>query len=194
MLGHDGDDGIVPRLCRALFHRIEHEEATALGITHSTMQQRKVSYTVTISYIEIYNEQVRDLLVDKKEEKGLVVHLDPKLGPIIKDLKQKRVKSWEKVKDVLEVGERNRSTGATSMNERSSRSHAIIQVTIHQSEAVGKVRGTEVAKNLQSRINLVDLAGSEKILKSKVQGKGLTEAININKTLTTLGIPDLLRE
>ena len=136
----------------------------------------------------MYNEKVKDLTKPKgKDEKPLEVYQDPKAGPIVKGLSHTVVTNWEQVTALLQKGSMVRATGSTAMNDRSSRSHALVQLLLSQEEVIGTVGKKDIFRKRSSRINLVDLAGSEKISKSKVEGVGLTEATNINKSLTTLG-------
>eukprot|EP00667_Euglena_gracilis_P002583 EG_transcript_2589 len=181
MMGWDGDEGIIPRLSREVFARI--------GGTGDAVASRRIDYKVTLSFLEIYMDNVRDLTISKHnlESKSLTVFHDPKLGPIVKDLKHEPVTGWDDVRRILQFGNRQKTIRATAMNDRSSRSHVVIQLTITQTEVVGRVGRREVSKTRRSRLNLIDLAGSEKISKSKVEGQGMQEATNINKSLTTLG-------
>eukprot|EP00667_Euglena_gracilis_P002036 EG_transcript_2036 len=182
MMGWDGDEGLIPRLCREVFARIGGRGAEGPGAP-------RVSYSVTLSFLEIYMEGVCDLTIPKGNgaARNLSVYHDPQLGPIVKDLKCETVGGWDDVRRILQVGNRQKTIRATAMNDRSSRSHVVIQLTITQTEVVGRVGRREVSKTRRSRLNLIDLAGSEKISKSKVEGQGMQEAANINKSLTTLG-------
>eukprot|EP00993_Chasmostoma_nieuportense_P007690 NODE_953_length_1746_cov_2.918468_g893_i0.p1 GENE.NODE_953_length_1746_cov_2.918468_g893_i0~~NODE_953_length_1746_cov_2.918468_g893_i0.p1 ORF type:complete len:421 (+),score=126.46 NODE_953_length_1746_cov_2.918468_g893_i0:372-1634(+) len=192
MMGYEGQDrGITPRLCEALFEEIDlREEGTAdLQCSHGT--RKKVTHSVTISFLEIYNEKVLDLLAHRRRghshDQALPVMTDPVLGPVVKGLSLIRVNTWEEVEANFDRGQENRSTAATAMNDRSSRSHAVVQLNLLQTETVGVVAGKELNKDRRSRMNLVDLAGSEKVAKSKVVGANLKEAIGINQSLTCLG-------
>nr|XP_060631993.1 kinesin-like protein KIFC3 [Anolis sagrei ordinatus] len=138
-------------------------------------------YSVSLCMVEIYNEGIRDLLTKDSPEK-----LDVKLNPDgsgqvhVPGLTSLEVKSLREIKKILSLGKRNRATSCTHMNERSSRSHALLTVTIV---------GTEVASGtkLTGKLNLVDLAGSERVWKSGAQGERLKEAQNINRSLLALG-------
>eukprot|EP00670_Eutreptiella_braarudii_P013675 CAMPEP_0174338186 /NCGR_PEP_ID=MMETSP0810-20121108/22952_1 /TAXON_ID=73025 ORGANISM="Eutreptiella gymnastica-like, Strain CCMP1594" /NCGR_SAMPLE_ID=MMETSP0810 /ASSEMBLY_ACC=CAM_ASM_000659 /LENGTH=806 /DNA_ID=CAMNT_0015458155 /DNA_START=30 /DNA_END=2446 /DNA_ORIENTATION=+ len=180
--------GLIPRLCEALFERIHEAEDACKDITMTQGANRKVEYKVTLSYLEIYNEKVQDLLTPKRaREEELKVLYDPKTGPTVKGLKSVEVKTWEAVNRQFEIGSEQRSVAATAMNAVSSRSHAVVQIVMHQTEIVAFINGKPKIVNRESRINLVDLAGSEKVQKSQVQGQGLKEAIGINQSLTCLG-------
>nr|XP_034980504.1 kinesin-like protein KIFC2 [Zootoca vivipara] len=138
-------------------------------------------YSVSLSMVEIYNEVIRDLLAREPQEK-----LDVKLNPDgsgqlhVPGLTSVEVHSLRQIKKMLSLGKRNRATYATNMNERSSRSHALLTVNI---------TGTELASGTQvtGKLNLVDLAGSERVWKSGAQGERLKEAQSINKSLLALG-------
>ncbi|KAM9306024.1 kinesin-like protein KIFC3 [Gastrophryne carolinensis] len=139
------------------------------------------SYDVTLSMVEIYNEVIRDLLARDPQEK-----LDIKLNPDgsgqlhVPGLTCKEVKSFRHIKKLLSLGKRTRATFCTNMNERSSRSHALLTVTI---------RGQELSTGALTtgKLHLVDLAGSERVSKSGAEGERLKEAQNINRSLLALG-------
>eukprot|EP00667_Euglena_gracilis_P001120 EG_transcript_1120 len=188
--------GLIPRLCNTLFAEIGQREDATRDIRHTTGAARKVSHKVELSYVEIYMEKFKDLLDGRRshgEGPQLELYHDPKLGPVVRGVQTKAVRTWPEVERLIEAGFRSRHTATTAMNAASSRSHAILQLTLTQTEALGTVGAREIVKTRRSRINLVDLAGSEKISKSEVQGQNQKEAININKSLTTLGrVIDLL--
>ncbi|XP_074824584.1 kinesin-like protein KIFC3 isoform X2 [Natator depressus] len=146
--------------------------------------QRKASdwgYTITVSVAEIYNEALRDLLGKEPQEK-----LDIKLCPdgsgqlYVPGLTEFQVRSVEDINKVFEFGHSNRVTEYTSLNEHSSRSHALLIVT---------VRGLDYSTGLRTtgKLNLVDLAGSERVGRSGAEGSRLREAQYINKSLSALG-------
>eukprot|EP00906_Rhabdomonas_costata_P026594 RCo037891 len=184
MMGQPDNAGIIPRLCQLMFDRINNERAASQGTDG-------VESTVAVSFLEIYNEKVLDLLAKTGKghsfDKPLPVMTDPEKGPVVKGLTVTPVSSWAEVEAVLTHAQQNRSTASTLMNLESSRSHAIVQLSMTRAEIYGKVGNKEVRREKRSRINLVDLAGSEKVLKSGVTGANLKEAININQSLTCLG-------
>nr|CAH8847563.1 unnamed protein product [Trichobilharzia regenti] len=141
-----------------------------------------VRFLVRVSYLEIYNEEVRDLL-GKDQTASLDVKERPDIGVYVKDLSSFVVHSPNEMDKLMSFGNKNRVTGATNMNEHSSRSHAIYTVTIECSE------NTEKNKALirQGKLHLVDLAGSERQAKTGATGKRLQEANKINLSLATLG-------
>jgi len=184
----DSERGLIPRLCEAIFERIEDAEAACQNLAMTQGKVRKVEHTVTLSYLEIYNEKILDLLTPKgKAEEELKVQFDPIAGPTVKGLKIVDVDSWREVKHQFKIGTDHRTVAATAMNLVSSRSHAVVQLTMTQKEIVALIKGKPKVVVRQSRINLVDLAGSEKVSKSLVTGQQLKEAIGINQSLTCLG-------
>ena len=160
--------GIVPRVFDHIFNTIE---GTAT-----------VQYLVSCSMIELYNEDVFDLLKSKSREK-LDLKEKPGEGFFVKDLSVYDMKSAKECMGMLEAGSRNRKTGETLMNKDSSRSHSIFSIIIETSEK------TEDGKELlrKGKLNLVDLAGSERQTKTKATGQALEEAKKINLSLVCLG-------
>lgn len=135
--------------------------------------------TIAVSLLEVYNEQIRDLLSDNKSEEKLDVKMG-EFGNYVPGLTQVNVDSIEAVMRLITLADRNRSSSTTNMNEHSSRSHMILTCYI-TSEFIP----TGVIS--RGKLNLVDLAGSERIDKSGAQGQALKEAQNINKSLSALG-------
>ncbi|CAJ0610426.1 unnamed protein product [Cylicocyclus nassatus] len=174
MMGTAEQPGIIPRLCNEVFRRI-HET------TCETLQ-----YKVEVSYMEIYNERVRDLLDPKKSNKHhLKVREHKILGPLVDGLSILAVDSYQQIASLIEEGNKSRTVAATNMNAESSRSHAVFNITLTQilKDVEKDFTGEKVAK-----ISLVDLAGSERAGKTGAMGKRLEEGGNINKSLTTLGM------
>ncbi|PIO30414.1 hypothetical protein AB205_0169980 [Aquarana catesbeiana] len=155
----------------------------SLRALYQEMEARKGlwSYEVTLSMVEIYNEVIRDLLSRDPQDK-----LDIKLNPDgsgqlhVPGLTSMEVKSFRHIKKLLALGRRNRATFCTNMNEHSSRSHALLTITITGREFNSGAITT-------GKLNLVDLAGSERVCKSGAEGERLKEAQNINKSLLALG-------
>lgn len=165
------DPGLLQRITEALFERKKtHEEA-------DTENQLKV----TCSYLEIYNEKLRDLL--DPSEKKLKVYATKKQGVFVKNLQTVLCESYDDILQLLKDGKKLRIVASTKMNAQSSRSHAIF--TIHYEEK--RVEGTK-KKIIKSKINIVDLAGSERANKTGATGARLKEGSNINKSLTYLGL------
>ncbi|XP_036387626.1 kinesin-like protein KIF3B [Megalops cyprinoides] len=149
--------------------------------THISRSQNQ-QYLVRASYLEIYQEEIRDLLFkDQVRRLELKERLDT--GVYVKDLSSYVTKSVTEIEHVMNVGNLNRSVGATNMNEHSSRSHAIFIITVECSEL-----GPDGQNHIRvGKLNLVDLAGSERQSKTGVQGERLKEATKINLSLSTLG-------
>ncbi|KAI8476435.1 MAG: kinesin-like protein FLA10 [Monoraphidium minutum] len=149
-------------------------------------------FLVRASYLEIYNEDIRDLL-SKSPEAKLELKETPDRGVYVKDLMQFVVKGVPEISSVLQVGKKNRSVGATMMNQDSSRSHSIFTITIETTErsgAGGEAGAAAAAADGHIRVgklNLVDLAGSERQSKTGATGDRLKEGIKINLSLTALG-------
>uniref|UniRef100_A0AC11E9V1 Kinesin family member C3 n=1 Tax=Ovis aries TaxID=9940 RepID=A0AC11E9V1_SHEEP len=155
----------------------------ALRLLFSEVQEKASDweYTITVSAAEIYNEALRDLLGQEPQEK-LEIRLCPDgSGQLyVPGLTEFQVQSVEDINKVFEFGHTNRTTEFTNLNEHSSRSHALLIVT---------VRGVDCSTGLRTtgKLNLVDLAGSERVGKSGAEGSRLREAQHINKSLSALG-------
>ncbi|XP_072276174.1 kinesin-like protein KIF14 [Pyxicephalus adspersus] len=177
MMGFDEEVGIIPRFCNQLFSRIQ-----------ATKQQ--VSSHLEMSYFEVYNEKIHDLLVFKadseQKKQALRVREHPLLGPYVEDLSTNVVSSFQDIQSWLELGNKQRATAATGMNDKSSRSHSVFTLILTQTKTE-VVDGEEHDHRITSRINLVDLAGSERCASAKTNGDRLKEGISINKSLLTLG-------
>ncbi|KAM4612456.1 kinesin-like protein KIF3B [Discoglossus pictus] len=149
--------------------------------THISRSQNQ-QYLVRASYLEIYQEEIRDLL-SKDQTKRLELKERPDTGVYVKDLSSFVTKSVKEIEHVMSVGNQNRSVGSTNMNEHSSRSHAIFMITIECSEI-----GLDGENHIRvGKLNLVDLAGSERQTKTGAQGERLKEATKINLSLSALG-------
>ncbi|XP_061076070.1 kinesin-like protein KIF3B [Conger conger] len=149
--------------------------------THISRSQNQ-QYLVRASYLEIYQEEIRDLLF-RDQSHRLELRERPDTGVYVKDLSSFVTKSVAEIEQVMNVGNQNRSVGATNMNEHSSRSHAIFVVTVECSE-LGPDRQNHIRVG---KLNLVDLAGSERQSKTGVRGERLKEAAKINLSLSALG-------
>ncbi|XP_053099884.1 kinesin-like protein KIF13A isoform X2 [Hemicordylus capensis] len=173
MMGNTEQLGLIPRLCCALFQRITSEE----NDSHT--------FKVEVSYMEIYNEKVRDLLDPKGSRQSLKVREHKVLGPYVDGLSQLAVTSFEDIESLMSEGNKSRTVAATNMNEESSRSHAVFNIIITQTlyDLQSGNSGEKVSK-----VSLVDLAGSERVSKTGAAGERLKEGSNINKSLSTLGL------
>ncbi|XP_003389109.2 PREDICTED: kinesin-like protein KIF3A [Amphimedon queenslandica] len=162
--------GIIPNSFAHIFGRIHKCEG-------------ETKFLVRVSYLEIYNEEVRDLL-NKKSKEALKIRERPDVGVYVKDLLSFVVKDTEEMEKLMSIGNKNRAFGATDMNERSSRSHTIFSITVEQSQM-----GPDKKEHVRmGKLHLVDLAGSERLSKTGATGVRKDEAASINRSLTNLGI------
>ncbi|XP_030014464.1 kinesin-like protein KIFC3 isoform X2 [Sphaeramia orbicularis] len=154
----------------------------ALKQLFNVIEERKDmwTYTVTVSSVEIYNEVLRDLLSKDGEKLDIKINPDGTGQLHVPGLRVIEVKSFQHIKKILATARRNRITFGTQMNQHSSRSHALLCIT---------VEGTDLASGSKTtgKLNLVDLAGSERVWKSGAEGERLKEAQNINRSLLSLG-------
>ncbi|KYQ58267.1 Kinesin-like protein KIF13A, partial [Trachymyrmex zeteki] len=166
MMGSGDNKGIIPRLCDNLFDMIAKQQSSEL------------SYKVEVSYMEIYNEKVHDLLDPKPNKQSLKVREHNVLGPYVDGLSQLAVTSFQDIDNLMAEGNKSRTVAATNMNSESSRSHAVFSVILTQTltDLKSGVSGEKV-----SRMSLVDLAGSERAVKTGAVGDRLKEGSNINK-------------
>ncbi|XP_063219921.1 kinesin-like protein KIF13A isoform X3 [Bacillus rossius redtenbacheri] len=173
MMGGQDSKGIIPRLCDSLFDLIAKKQSTEL------------TYKVEVSYMEIYNEKVHDLLDPKTNKSTLKVREHNVLGPYVDGLSRLAVTSFQDIDNLMAEGNKSRTVAATNMNSESSRSHAVFSVVLTQTltDIRSGVSGEKV-----SHMSLVDLAGSERAVKTGAVGERLKEGSNINKSLTTLGL------
>ncbi|XP_075459658.1 kinesin-like protein KIF1B isoform X20 [Ascaphus truei] len=163
--------GIIPQLCEDLFEKINDNN------------EDDVSFSVEVSYMEIYCERVRDLLNPKNKGKPACAGA-PLLGPYVEDLSKLAVTSYTDIADLMDAGNKARTVAATNMNETSSRSHAVFTIVFTQKKLDVD---TNLSTEKVSKISLVDLAGSERADSTGAKGTRLKEGANINKSLTTLG-------
>jgi hypothetical protein len=162
--------GIIPNSFKHIFDRI-----------HSNHTREK-QFLARASYLEIYNEEVRDLL-SKDPTNRLELKENADHEVYVKDLTTIVVKSAGEMDAVLQAGKKNRQTGATLMNQTSSRSHSVFTITVETSEV-----GSDGESHIRvGKLNLVDLAGSERQSKTGATGQRLKEATKINLSLTALG-------
>ncbi|CAH1099428.1 unnamed protein product [Psylliodes chrysocephalus] len=165
-VGNPDHQGIIPNIFSHIFAQI-------------TLAKNDYSYAVTVTYLEIYNEEIRDLLSETPERK-LTLRERPKLGVYITDLLGFTVNSLEAVTEILMKGNKNRATSSTKLNDISSRSHAIFTILV-------ETKNNLTGKRTFGKINLVDLAGSERVNKTQATGDRLREAGKINLSLSVLG-------
>ncbi|KAH8705363.1 kinesin-like protein [Talaromyces proteolyticus] len=173
MMGTPERPGLIPRTCEDLFQRID--EAQSVDTT----------YNVRVSYFEVYNEHVRDLLVPRTEPPHyLKIRESPTDGPYVKDLTDVPVRSFADVMNWMRKGDMSRTVASTKMNDTSSRSHAVFTIVLKQ---IHHDLASDETTERTARIRLVDLAGSERAKATEATGQRLREGSNINKSLTTLG-------
>ncbi|VDO66860.1 unnamed protein product, partial [Heligmosomoides polygyrus] len=166
VIGDQTMQGIIPRIVQDIFN-------------HIYTMDTELEFHIKVSYFEIYNEKIRDLL--DPEKVNLSIHEDKNRVPYVKGATERFVGSPDEVLQTIEDGKSNRMVAVTNMNEHSSRSHSVFLITVKQEHQATK-------KQLAGKLYLVDLAGSEKVSKTGAQGTVLEEAKNINKSLTALGI------
>lgn len=176
MIGSQYDPGVIPQMVRDIMTQREE------------LVRQKINCEVHFSYVEIYNEKVKDLLDGSKVCR---VREHPVTGPFVENLTQAAVDSFEVFCGFLERGNAHRMTAATKMNDTSSRSHAVLTFTLKQTRFLDDT-GMDVGdavEEMVSNIKLVDLAGSERLAKTQVFGQAdrMREGVLINKSLTVLG-------
>ncbi|XP_021058289.1 chromosome-associated kinesin KIF4A-like [Mus pahari] len=160
--------GVIPRVIQLLFKEME--------------EKRDSEFSLRVSYLEIYNEEILDLLCSPCERAPQIhIREDPKAGIKTVGLTEKTVSVASDMVSCLEQGNNARTVAATAMNSQSSRSHAIFTVSIRQRKK------TDKTGSFHSKLCLVDLAGSERQKKTKAEGDRLREGININRGLLCLG-------
>lgn len=164
--------GMIPRAVRQVF-----DSAKAMEVDGW-------SFKLSASFLEIYNESVRDLLVDSrkasgKEEYRITYNNDTTMC-VVSDLTVVDVQDEHQVQQLIEKSMKNRATAATKANERSSRSHSVFRLMIEG-------RNSTTGQTLNGLLNLIDLAGSERLNQSKAEGDRLRETKHINKSLSALG-------
>lgn len=164
------NEGMIPRAVQQIFY------------SSNRLREKGWEYEMHASFLEIYNETVRDLLDPKNANtKKCDVKHDAETGQTtVTNLLVLRVRTPEKVAELLQVASKNRASASTNMNERSSRSHSVFQLRI-----TGK--NIHSGAQISGLLNLIDLAGSERLATSGASGDRLTETKNINKSLSTLG-------
>lgn len=173
MMGTKEQPGLIPRTCKDLFERID------------AVEEPNITYNVRVSYFEVYNEHVRDLLVPRTDPPHyLKIRESPTEGPYIKDLTDAPVKSIHEIMRYMAAGDASRTTASTKMNDTSSRSHSVFTIMLKQ---IHHDMETDETTERTARIRLVDLAGSERAKATEATGQRLREGSNINKSLTTLG-------
>ncbi|XP_067941126.1 kinesin-like protein KIF14 [Watersipora subatra] len=182
IMGHGDEDGIIPRFSEELFDQMKSRTIDSGDVT---------AITVETSFFEIYNEKIHDLLAVSKgnqqtDKASMRVREHPEQGPYVEGLSTFPVASFHDIVKLLTLGNQQRATASTGMNDKSSRSHSVFTLHLTQHKRV------EVEENLHehsvvSKISLVDLAGSERQSSANTSGARLKEGASINKSLLTLG-------
>ena len=173
MLGNDENPGIMPLTFGELFKEIK--------------KYSNREYTIKLCYLEIYNENIKDLLINNGP--NLELREDPNKGLFINGITEIITKSGEHILSILKKGNKNRTTEATNANQTSSRSHAILQIIVSYKEKINENDNkNNINNNIKyGKLSLIDLAGSERASVTKNKGMRLFEGANINKSLLTLG-------
>ncbi|CAL5000311.1 unnamed protein product [Urochloa decumbens] len=171
------DAGVIPRAVKQIF---------------DTLERQNTEYSVKVTFLELYNEEITDLLapeeiskaaLEDRQKKTLPLMEDGKGGVLVRGLEEEIVTNASEIFSLLERGSAKRRTAETLLNKQSSRSHSVFSITIHIKEATPE--GEELIKC--GKLNLVDLAGSENISRSGAREGRAREAGEINKSLLTLG-------
>lgn len=174
--------GVIPRFCQEIFQRIDQLKG-------------KVHVEVEVSYFEIYNEKIHDLLAisssamlnNSHQRETLRVREHPLDGPYVVNLSTHPVSSYLSLRNWLSLGNSHRATAATGMNDKSSRSHSIFNIVLNMSEIDTNVTDVRNIQTKRSKISLVDLAGSERLSQTCTTGDRLKEGVSINSSLLILG-------
>ena len=174
MLGTDTEPGIMVLTLRDLFSRCRNAENDPMS---------GIKYKVTISYLEVYNELIRDLLTAPSSE-YLDLREDPIKGPTVAGLSEVTTSSTDEVMQLLQKGNRRRTQEATAANAESSRSHAVLQVSVERRDSAP---GVDNVKVQVGKLSMIDLAGSERASVTQNRGIRLIEGANINRSLLALG-------
>ncbi|KAJ6648363.1 Kinesin-like protein KIF14 [Pseudolycoriella hygida] len=173
--------GIIPRFCQEIFQRIDQLKG-------------KVHVEVEVSYFEIYNEKIHDLLAisstmlnTSNQRETLRVREHPLDGPYVVNLSTHPVSSYLSLRNWLSLGNSHRATAATGMNDKSSRSHSIFNIVLNMSEMDANITDSANIQSKRSKISLVDLAGSERLSQTCTSGNRMKEGVSINSSLLILG-------
>uniref|UniRef100_A0A8P4GKY1 Kinesin-like protein n=1 Tax=Dicentrarchus labrax TaxID=13489 RepID=A0A8P4GKY1_DICLA len=167
MLGSQNDPGVMYRTMKDLFQRMDDAK-------------EEKEFAVAFSYLEVYNEQIRDLLANVGP---LAVREDSSKGVVVQGLTLHQPKSAEHILEALDSGNRNRTQHPTDMNATSSRSHAVFQIYLRQKDKTASLNPNVCV----AKMSLIDLAGSERASATNAKGARLREGANINRSLLALG-------
>jgi hypothetical protein len=167
--------GLIPRICRAVLMQLTNKDLNVEGSI-----ERLLSAKVFVSFLEIYNEKIFDLLASNSGVNSRIRE-HPQNGAYVENLTKIKAETYVDILKILNDGKSKRQVASTLMNSESSRSHAVFTVYVVQQIC----STTEFERS--SKVSLVDLAGSERVNSSGATGDRLKEATNINKSLSTLG-------
>uniref|UniRef100_A0A3Q3RHS6 Kinesin-like protein n=1 Tax=Mastacembelus armatus TaxID=205130 RepID=A0A3Q3RHS6_9TELE len=167
MLGSQNDPGVMYRTMKELFKRMDDAK-------------EEKEFAVAFSYLEVYNEQIRDLLANAGP---LAVREDSSKGVVVQGLTLHQPKSAEHILEALDSGNRNRTQHPTDMNATSSRSHAVFQIYLRQQDKTASLNPNVCV----AKMSLIDLAGSERASATNTKGARFREGANINRSLLALG-------
>uniref|UniRef100_H9GDM1 Kinesin family member 7 n=1 Tax=Anolis carolinensis TaxID=28377 RepID=H9GDM1_ANOCA len=176
---NEDEQGIIPRAMAETFKLIDENDL--------------LDYTVRVSSLEVYKEEFRDLLQVETASKDIQIREDDKGNIVLHGVKEAEVEGLDEVLSLLEMGNMAKHTGATHINQKSSRSHSIFTVTMEQRRNAGRLSLQEKVlvpasgQVLASKFHFVDLAGSERVVKTGNTGERLKESIQINSGLLALG-------
>jgi len=173
MIGTQQEPGVMLRTVKALFERAAQARVGDGGAGKAV--------AIRCSFVEVYNENLRDLLSKDGREACLDLREDPEKGTCVAGVTETEPESVDEVMELLHAGNRRRTTEPTAMNVTSSRSHAVLQVSVEQREA------EQPCNALLGKLSMIDLAGSERASQTDNRGARLVEGANINRSLLALG-------
>ena len=190
MMGYDSSPGIIPQMNSDLFRKVSEKlaslDSTNEGTSIKSSGACETKFMITVSFLEIYNEIIKDLL-NPKEGNALKIRENKELGIYVEGLCELIVREPSDIMRLLEQGNTVRKVAATNMNEQSSRSHSCFTIRVEQKTVTELEGGVTRQQLLKSKLNLVDLAGSERASKTGASGATLKEGSNINMSLMALG-------
>lgn len=188
MMGTDSDPnlkGIIPQLNDDLFVKVKEKLTLMQEKAEKENSNAKTKFMVSASFLEVYNEEIKDLL--NPSDRKLKIHEHPKQGIYVEDLCELVVRDSKDLLKLIYQGNAVRRVAATKMNEESSRSHSVFTIKIEQQTVTELAGGVTREQTVKAKLNLVDLAGSERAAKTGASGSTLKEGANINLSLMALG-------
>ncbi len=192
MMGYGEDHGLIPKLNDDLWQRVNNtlkkreRDSVKHGAESAKVKEMgKMDFMITVSFLEIYNEEIKDLL--NPSSKQMKIRENKEKGIYVEDLCEVVVKEPGGVLQLIEQGNAVRRVAATQMNDTSSRSHSVFTIKIEQRTVAELDGGVTKTQMVKAKLNLVDLAGSERAEKTGATGSTLKEGANINMSLMALG-------